>query len=52
MVVSRQFISDIINYLQQSTENKELVKSIADCLLNLLQARAIAYEEQITQLRL
>jgi hypothetical protein len=51
MVVSRQFVTEIITCLQQAGKSIETVKSVVVCLLDVLHTRAIAYEEQITQLR-
>ncbi|VDN27009.1 unnamed protein product [Gongylonema pulchrum] len=49
MVVSRQFISDIIVALDNLDRN--LVLQIARGLLNIVQSHMISYEEQVTALR-
>lgn len=52
MVVSRQFINDIAEKLDQSKLAPEVTKAIANSLLEVLSQRAIAYEEQSTRIRL
>ncbi|KAH7729510.1 PCI domain containing protein [Aphelenchoides avenae] len=52
MVVSRQFINDIAEKLDQSKLSPEVTKAIANSLLEVLSQRAIAYEEQSTRIRL
>uniref|UniRef100_A0A914H5Z9 COP9 signalosome complex subunit 4 n=1 Tax=Globodera rostochiensis TaxID=31243 RepID=A0A914H5Z9_GLORO len=51
MVVSRQFIADIASHLSQPSLQTDLIKSVGEAVLNQLQARALAYEEQSTQIR-
>uniref|UniRef100_A0A183BMV1 PCI domain-containing protein n=1 Tax=Globodera pallida TaxID=36090 RepID=A0A183BMV1_GLOPA len=51
MVVSRQFIADIAAHLSQPSLQTDLIKSVGEAVLNQLQARALAYEEQSTQIR-
>nr|CAD2201320.1 unnamed protein product [Meloidogyne enterolobii] len=53
MVVSRQFIADIADRLKSIVvHNNDLVINLANVVLNQLQARAIAYEEQSNQIRI
>nr|CAD2208781.1 unnamed protein product [Meloidogyne enterolobii] len=53
MVVSRQFIADIADRLKLIVaHNNDLVINLANVVLNQLQARAIAYEEQSNQIRI
>uniref|UniRef100_A0A1I8BYM7 COP9 signalosome complex subunit 4 n=1 Tax=Meloidogyne hapla TaxID=6305 RepID=A0A1I8BYM7_MELHA len=53
MVVSRQFIADIADRLKLiAVHNNNLVIGLANVVLNQLQARAIAYEEQSNQIRI
>ncbi|KAL3082695.1 hypothetical protein niasHS_010497 [Heterodera schachtii] len=52
MVVSRQFIADIASYLSQPSLNTALIKGIGEAVLTQLHARALAYEEQSTQIRM
>ena len=45
MVVSRQFVSDLVEVLNKLPVSA--VKVIATCLLSSIQSRVISYEEQV-----
>lgn len=51
-IVQKQLFSDIVDGLQQPSLSADIIKNLANGVINMLSTRAIAYEDLIRKLKL